>query len=474
MVGSLPKALAALGHDVRVVCPAYGSLRLDSSWHALPDPLGVDVGSEARWARTWESTLPGSKVPVYALEHEEFFARLEVYAGPWGSFPDNDLRFSFLCRGALNLCLQLGWIPDVVHGHDWTTGLLPVLLNTTLRNTPLGQTASVFTIHNLEHQGYSDRRVVDFAHLPPSEFRPDSLESVGAVNMMKAGLYHSTKLTTVSPTYAEEIKTPAGGFGLDSVLRFRAADLVGILNGIDAAAWNPAMDKHLPRPYDPRSLTVGKAAAKAALQERLGLTRDPHIALFGIVSRFASQKGLDLLAEALPHILPRMHVQFALLGAGDPGLEQSFRWAAETYPGRVGVHVGYDNALSHLIQGGSDFFVMPSRAEPCGLTQMYAMRYGTAPIVRSTGGLIDTVAQFTEGKDNGTGFRFQDATAPALYNTIGWACATYYDRPDELHALRLRGMAQDFSWNVSARKYAEVYGWAVASRRTPANAASVA
>lgn len=465
MVGSLPKALAALGHDVRVVFPAYGSLRLDSAWQARSEPLGVDVGPEARWARTWESVLPGSKVPVYALEHEEFFARREVYAGPEGNFPDNDLRFAFLCRGALNLCLQLGWIPDVAHAHDWTTGLLPLLLNTTLRNTPLGRTASVFTIHNLEHQGYSHRRVIDFAHLPPSEFRPDSTESVGAVNLLKAGLYHATKLTTVSPTYAEEIKTPAGGFGLDHVLRFRAADLVGILNGIDTAAWNPAMDKHLPRPYDQRSLEVGKAAAKAALQQRLGLDVDPHIAVFGLVSRFAHQKGLDLLAEALPHILDRMHVQFALLGAGDPGLEHSFRWAAESYPGRVGVHVGYDNTLSHLIQAGSDFFVMPSRAEPCGLTQMYAMRYGTPPIVRSTGGLIDTVAQFSEDEHSGTGFRFTDATAPALYNTVGWACATYYDRPDELLKLRLRGMAQDFSWHASARQYAELYGWAVDARR---------
>ncbi len=464
MAGSLPKALAALGHDVRVVFPAYGSLRLDSSWHARPDPLGVDVGPEARWARTWESTLPGSTARVYALEHEEFFARPEVYAGPWGDFPDNDLRFAFLCRAALNLCLQLGWTPDVAHAHDWTTGLLPVLLNTTLRNTPLGRTASVFTIHNLEHQGYADRRIIDFAHLPPGEFRPDSTESVGAVNMMKAGLYHATKLTTVSPTYAEEIKTPAGGHGLDSVLRFRAADLVGIVNGIDAAAWNPAMDKHLPRPYDQRSLVPGKAAAKAALQQRLGLDPDPHIAVFGVVSRFANQKGLDLLAEALSHIVPRMHVQFAILGSGDPGLEQTFRWAAEAFPGRVGVHVGYDNALSHLIQGGSDFFVMPSRAEPCGLTQMYAMRYGTPPVVRSTGGLIDTVAQYAEGKDTGTGFRFSDATAPALYNTVGWACATYYDRPEELHALRLRGMARDFSWNLSAKRYVDLYRWAIAAR----------
>jgi starch synthase len=465
MVGSLPRALAALGHDVRIVIPAYGCLRLDAGWRARPDPLGVDVGTSAHWAKTWETVLPGCRVPVYALEHDGFFGRVEVYAGPWGNHSDNDLRFAFLCRGALNLCLQLGWIPDVAHGHDWTTGLLPVLLNTTLRNTALRQTASVFTVHNLEHQGYAARRVLDFAHIPPDEFRLDSTERGGAVNMMKAGLYHATKLTTVSPTYATEVQTPSGGWGLDAVLRYRAADLVGIINGIDTTAWNPAMDKNLPQPYDQRSLRAGKAAAKAALQNRLGLDEDPHIALFGIVSRFANQKGLDLLAEALPFIIPRMHVQFALLGAGDPGLEQSFRWATEAFPGRVGVHIGYDNALAHLIQAGADFFVMPSRFEPCGLTQMYAMRYGTPPIVRATGGLIDTVAQYAQNEATGTGFRFEDATAVALYNTIGWACATYYDRPAELEAMRLRGMAQDFSWTNSARHYEALYGWAVASRQ---------
>ena len=469
MVGSLPRALAALGHDVRMVIPAYGCLRRDAAWHPRPDPLGVDVGTHAEWARTWEAVLPGSKVPVYALENETHFGRAEVYGTPWGgNFPDNDLRFAFLCRGALNLCLQLSWIPDVVHCHDWTTGLLPLMLNTTLRDSPLGQTASVFTVHNLEHQGYADRRVLDYARIPASEFRSDSAESVGAVNTVTAGLYHATKITTVSPTYADEIKTPAGGFGLDEVMRFRAADLVGILNGIDDAAWNPAMDHHIPRPYDQRSLIAGKAAAKQVLQRRLGLDEDPDIALFGVVSRFASQKGLDLLAEALPHIVPRMHVQFALLGAGDPGLEHTFRWGTEAFPGRVGVQIGYDNTLAHLIQAGSDFFLMPSRTEPCGLTQMYAMRYGTPPLVRSTGGLIDTVTQYAEGQDTGTGFRFEDATAAALYNTIGWACATYYDRPAELLALRRRGMDQDFSWGQNARRFEDLYRWAVASRRATA------
>lgn len=463
MVGALPKELAALGHDVRIVCPAYGSLRAPSDLTPRSAPLGVDVGDHAHWARTLETRLPGTSVPVYFLEHEGFFGRAEVYAGPGGSYADNDLRYIFLCRGALALCQQLRWLPDVVHAHDWTTGFVPLLLNTTLRHTELGPTASVFTIHNLEHQGYSDPRALDFARVSRAEFRPDSTESVGAVNLLKTGLYHATKLTTVSPTYAEEIKTPAGGCGLDDVLRFRAADLIGIVNGIDAAAWDPATDPALPGHYNAADLT-GKARCKVALQHRLGLNADPRVALFGVVSRLASQKGLDLLAEALPWILDRMHVQFAVLGAGDPGLEHAFRWAAATYPGRVGVHLGFEGKLARQIQAGSDFFVMPSRAEPCGLTQLYALRYGTPPIVRHTGGLVDTVEQYLEGRASGTGFKFADATAPALYNTIGWATATYYDRPAELRQLQRNGMARDTSWRTSAERYLDVYRWAIAAR----------
>ena len=464
MVGALPKDLAAMGHDVRVVAPAYGSLKIpDEGWFDLEEPLGVEVGASAHWARTWTACLPGSAVPVYFLEHDQFFARPEVYAGPWGDHPDNDLRFIFLCRGALTLCLQLDWIPDVIHCHDWTTGFLPLMLNTTLRDSPLGRTATVFTIHNLEHQGYCDRRALDFARIPVSEFRPDSTESHGRINMMKAGLYHSTKLTTVSPTYAEEIKHPAGGFGLDHVLRFRAADLSGIVNGIDARSWNPSTDKALPAFYHATDL-AGKAVCKSTLQKQLGLDVDPDVPLFGVVSRLATQKGLDLLAAALPRILQQMHVQFVLLGSGDPGLEHIFRDAAAKFAGRFGLHIGFNGKLARLIQGGSDFFVMPSRAEPCGLTQLYAMRYGTPPIVRATGGLVDTVAQYEQGTGRGTGFVFEDATADALHDTVGWACSTFFDRPQEYQQLRLNGMSRDFSWAASASRYVDVYNWAIAAR----------
>jgi len=464
MVGALPKDLAKLGHDVRVVCPAYGSVKRFGEWKAHDAPLGVDIGDGgAQWARTWKTVLPDSGVPAYFLENHEHFARPEVYTGPWGAHEDNDRRFAFLCRGALALCQQLDWIPDVIHCHDWTTGLLPVMLNTTLRDTPLGRTATVFTIHNLEHQGYSPSRVVDYARLPWSEFKRDGLESGGMVNLMRTGLYHSTKLSTVSPTYAKEIVTAEGGFGLDSVLRFRAADLVGIVNGIDDESWDPARDRALPANYSAKDLK-GKALCKAALQRRFGLEENPVVPLFGVVSRLASQKGLDLLAEALPAIMERMEIQLVLLGSGDLRLENTFKWAAENYRGHCGTHIGFDGKLARLIQAGSDCFVMPSRSEPCGLTQMYAMRYGTLPVVRATGGLVDTVENFIEGHPAGTGFAFHAATAGALADTIGWACATYYDRPQEFSGLQQRAMAKDFSWRQSAAQYVELYRWAVAAR----------
>jgi len=463
MVGALPKELAKLGHDVRIVCPAYGSVKRIGEWHAREEALGVDVGPATAWARTWETVLPGTAVPAYFIENNDFFSRPEVYTSPWGSCEDNDLRFAFFSRAALTLCQQLNWTPDVVHGHDWSVGLVPMMLNTTLRDTPLGNTASVFTIHNLEHQGYSPSRVVNYARLPWADFHRDGLVSDGMVNLMRTGLYHSTKLTTVSPTYAKEIRTSDGGFGLDGVLRFRAGDLVGIVNGIDDESWDPARDKALPANFSAADLT-GKARCKARLQERFGLEVNPGIPLFGVVSRLAAQKGLDLLAEALPGILDRMKVQFVLLGNGDGRLENTFNWANQAYRGSFGAHIGFDGGLARLIQGGSDFFVMPSRSEPCGLTQMYAMRYGTLPIVRATGGLVDTVQNYVEGQASGTGFVFNDATAPALTNSIGWACATYYDRPQELAGLQQRAMAVDLSWRHSAPQYVDLYRWAEEKR----------
>lgn len=471
MVGALPKSLAASGHDVRVVCPLYGCVRRIGSWSPHVEPLGIDVGETAVWARTWETHLPGTTVPIYFLENDHYYGRGGVYGDAEGAYADNDLRFILLARGALTLCLQMEWIPDVVHAHDWTTGFVPVYLNTVLRQSALGKSASVFTIHNLEYQGHAHRRALSFARVPESEFHPESIEALGAVNPLKAGLYHATKLTTVSPTYAQEIRTPAGGFGLDPVLRFRGADLIGILNGIDTESWDPATDKTLPANYSADSLG-GKSACKSALQLRLGLDSSRTTPIFGVVARLVSQKGLDLLAEALPQVMATMQVQVALLGSGDPVLESAFRSLALRYPGRIGAHIGFDASLARLIQAGADFFVMPSRAEPCGLTQMYAMRYGAPPIVRSTGGLIDTVENYDERSGSGAGFRFEDASPRALANTIGWACSTYYDRPAHYRALQQTGMDYDFSWTASAARYIDVYRWAI-QHRTGRDLASI-
>ena len=459
MVGALPKELAALGHEVRIVCPLYGSVKRVGEWRERAVPLGVEVGQDSLWAKVWETNLPGADVPVYFIEHEWLFGRKEVYS----TWPDNPYRFAFFSRAALTVCEQLEWIPDVIHCHDWTVGLLPVMLNTTLFDRPIARAATVFTIHNLEYQGYGPKGVAEFARLPLSEFRADSIESHGQVNMMKAGLYHSTKLTTVSPTYAQEIRTPAGGFGLDQVLRYRGGDLLGIVNGIDTETWNPVTDPALPANYSAADLT-GKAVCKRALQEKLGLALEERTPIFGVVSRFAGQKGLDLLAEALPRVLDVMKVQIAILGSGELELENVFRTINARYPGRVGAHIGFDAGLARLIQAGADIFMMPSRTEPCGLTQMYSMRYGTPPLVRATGGLVDTVENYAEGANFGTGFVFKDATSNALYDTIGWACSTYYDRPADFAGLQQRGMAKNFSWRISAEHYVNVYRWAISAR----------
>lgn len=471
MVGALPKALAELGHDVRIVCPLYRSVRRIGFWRPRPDPLGIDVGTAAVWARTWETTLPGTTVPAYFLENEALYGRAGVYGEGNTSYPDNDQRFIALSRAALTLCLQLEWIPDVVHAHDWTTGWIPVLLNTVLRDTPLGATASVFTVHNLEHQGYAPRAAVDYARIPPTEFHARSLEALGAANPMKGGLYHATKITTVSPTYAQEIRRPDNGCGLDDVLRFRGADLIGILNGIDLDSWNPATDASLPARYGPDDL-AGKAVCKAALQRRLELTETADVPVFGVIARLVHQKGLDLLVAALPALLASERLQIALLGSGDPALESAFRQLAAAAPGRVGVQIGFDAALARLIQAGSDSFIMPSRSEPCGLTQLYALRYGSPPVVRATGGLIDTVPPYHAGTGDGLGFRFNDATPEALTAAIREACDTYAHRPAHFAALRDRGLRGDFGWSRSAADYAQVYEWAIHARRGDALAAS--
>ncbi len=463
VVGALPKALAAAGHDVRIVCPRHGSLRIGEDWTRRPGILYVPTGEGTRYASLWETPLdPGLPVPLHFVEYDEFFARGEIYHGPWGAHGDNDRRFAFFARAALETGHFLDWIPDVVHCHDWTTGLVPVFLNTLYNTGAWSETASVFTIHNLEHQGKFSAEGLSFAQLPGWVFQQAGLEDFGQMNWMKGGIYHANKITTVSPTYAREIRTREGGFGLDGALRFKGADLVGILNGIDLDAWNPSADPHLEAHFSPGNF-AGKDAVKAGLQREFGLEENPHLPVFGVVSRLFHQKGLDLLASVVERMADSNRMQLVLLGSGEKWEEDSFSRAAARHPGAVGVHIGFSEALAHCVIAGSDFFIMPSRFEPCGLGQQYAMRYGTIPVVRRTGGLADTVVPV--GEEGATGFLFDEPHPHPLLDRIFEAAALWEHAPDEIHRLRLNGMARNASWEESARQYAQVYQWAMQARR---------
>ncbi len=463
VVGALPPALARLGHDVRVVCPKHGGLVPGADWQRHPGVLYVPTGAGMHYAACWETSLDREgRVPLVFVEYDEYFARGEIYHGPWGAHGDNDRRFAFFARAALEVCAAAGWIPDVVHAHDWTCALTPVFLNTVLAHGVWAGTASVFTIHNLQHQGHFARGVLDFAGLPQSVFREDGLESFGGLNWMKGAIYHSNKVTTVSPTYAREIRSPEGGFGLHRVLDFKGADLVGILNGIDTVAWNPSGDPALPVPFNADSL-AGKDAARKHLRKVFGLDQRPEVPLFGVVSRLFHQKGLDLLASVAGRAVGSGRMQLVVLGSGEKWEEDAFSGLAAHFPGGAGVRIGFDENLAHLVIGGSDFFVMPSRFEPCGLGQQYAMRYGTIPVVRRTGGLADTVVPC--GEVGETGFLFDRADPQELLESIFHAVELWETDPDAIHRLRVNGMVRDASWSVSAKAYADVYRWAVAARR---------
>jgi starch synthase len=464
VVGALSKVLDLRGHDVRIVIPKYAGLKHIENARALQRPLVVKLGGHEAYARVWECVLPGTSVRCYLLEHNQYFDHPSAYGGgPSENEDENGRRFTFLSRAAIDLCSYLNWIPDVLHCHDWTTALAPVYLNTTERAEPIGRAASLMTLHNMGHQGWFHRSLIEFAGLPLSVFRADSLESMGEVNMLKGGIYHATKVSTVSPSYAREIQRSPGGGGLDHVLRYRSADLIGVINGIDGSEWSPGIDSLLPANYSAKDLR-GKAVCKAEMQRTYGLTEDANVPVFAVVSRLVEQKGIDLLTAIGDRLMHDMEIQVAVLGTGDSDLESALEGLAQRHPGRFGVYLGFNNELSHLTAAGSDFLLMPSRFEPCGLSQMYSMVYGAPPIVRATGGLKDSVQQYIEGEEGGTGFLFEHATPDALYYTIGWACSTFYDRPEEYTQIQQNGMLSDFGWEASASAYEEIYGWAIQAR----------
>lgn len=462
VTGSLPKALARRGLDVRVVTPLYAGMSWDEQ-ERLDGTLAVPTYSGRLRAGVRLGRLPQSQVPVYFIEYHRFFDRPYLYGPPGDAYDDNLERFAFLSRAALELCKAIGFTPDILHAHDWQTALVPVYSNTVEWGGPLHGCASVFTIHNLAYQGIHEPGAFFITGLGWEHLNPHEFEHFGDMNLMKAALRHSTVLSTVSPTYCREIQSSELGCGLDGELAQRSGDLFGILNGIDTSEWNPATDRYLAQRYDVTSLD-GKAACKAALQAELGFAIDPSVPLFGVIGRLTYQKGFDVLAYCLPRLLD-WKLQIVLLGTGDADQEAYFSEWAYRRGDRFRAVIGFDNALAHRIEAGADFFVMPSRFEPCGLNQMYSLRYGTLPVVRRTGGLADTVENYDESRGTGTGFCFDDLTEDALANTIGWAMSTFHDRPAHLRRLREQGMRQDFSWDRAAGTYEDVYREAYRRRR---------
>ena len=465
VVGSLPKALKRLGHEVSIVIPKYSAI--DAKRYGLEvfhRPMGVWMGNREEWCSVDRAFLDGD-IPVYFIEFNRYFGREGLYHdAAYNDYTDNPRRFAFLCRAALQLCIDKGMKPNVVHCHDWQTALAPAYLKVWHWNDRmLGSAASVLTIHNLAYQGVYPKWHYDYIGLQEANFTADKFEDHGRVNILKGGIHFADALNTVSPGYAYETRTPEGGFGLAPYLNDRGQDYVGILNGIDYQEWDPATDSYLPAHYNAMELT-GKLICKDALQKRLGLEPRSDVPVIGVISRFAHQKGLDLLAQVIEHLVNNMVVQFAILGSGDPYLENYFGALPGAYRGRIGSFIGYSNELAHLIEAGADFFLMPSRYEPCGLNQMYSLRYGTLPIVRGTGGLTDTVVQYNEQTGEGTGFIFWQPTADAVYNTVGWAVSTWYDRKHHIRRMQQAAMIQHFSWDDSAREYEKLYAKAMENK----------
>jgi len=444
VAGSLPKALRALGHDVRLVLPRYGIIR------EVEEDLGsfsVSIGGDRHDARLRTSAIDG--VPVYLLDHPPLFDRPNVY-----EYEDDGKRFAFFGRAVLDFLPAADWWPDVVHANDWHSALAPAFLRTThSTHARYRRMRSVLTIHNLQHQGVFGRDLFEWTGLPPETWNPEGVEFYGQMNFLKAGIVYADRVNTVSPTYAKEIQTAEYGERLDGLLRSRAAKLSGILNGIDYDVWNPATDAIITQQYT-KTAVEKKARNKGALQTEVGLAVEPRVPLIGIVSRVTAQKGFDIVQPSLVDLLG-LGAQLVLLGTGEKRFEEPLAALAKEQPSFVAM-LKYDEVLAHKIYAGSDFFLMPSRFEPCGLGQMISLRYGTVPIVRTTGGLADTVTDVTAHPRTGTGFTFVAYAPRALLDAARRAVEFYHKGPS-WRTLRKRIMGADLSWAASAKAYALLY-----------------
>ncbi|HXK06518.1 MAG TPA: glycogen synthase GlgA [Verrucomicrobiae bacterium] len=447
VVGALPPALRSLGHDMAVVLPRYSGIELKTA-RRVWDHLFVHLGMDAFDCTVYRAA---AEFPVYLVDCPELFDldRKGLYGDNGLDYPDNHVRFAVFARAAIGVARNL-FRTDIFHCHDWQAGLVPAYLRTTFATDPtfLG-CRTIFTIHNLGYQGLFPKTALTEAALDTTLFSPEGMEFFGRVSYIKSGIAFSDALTTVSPTYSREIQTPELGFGLDGALRARANVLSGILNGVDYGEWSPEVDPLIAARYSAADLS-GKQACKRGLIEEFGLPAEAmDRPLLGIVSRFTRQKGADILAEAAAEIIAG-DVYLAALGSGEREYEDFFRRMQQEHPGRIAVRIGFDNGLAHRIEAGSDIFLMPSRYEPCGLNQMYSLRYGTPPVVHATGGLEDTI-------DGETGFKFREYSGQALVGAVHAALDAFGNQEGWVERMR-RCMGKDFSWAASARAYSELYG----------------
>ena len=459
VAGALPKAIRALGHDIRVAMPRYGRVDPDKlQLQEVVPPFDVPIHHTTEPARILQATIPPD-VPVYMVDNARYFDREGIYM-----YADDADRFIFYCRAALEALKHLDWQPDVIHCHDWHTAIVPNWLNTLYKDDPFFATCvTVYTIHNLAYQGIFGYRVLEIAGLDEWGFlyHPEMADLNEVVDLMGRGIYWADVVNTVSETYAQEILTPEYGERLDPLLRDRRDRLFGILNAIDYETFNPATDPHIAAQYDAANLDR-RLENKLALQREANLPENPDVPLLGIISRLTDSKGFDLLGEAIDHIFD-LGVQLVLMGTGDQHYHDLFSRMVQQYPRQAAIFLTFNTPLAQRIHAGSDMFLMPSRFEPCGTNQMIAMHYGSVPVVRATGGLADTVQDYNPRTGQGTGFVFKNYDRWALFAAIVRAAETFKHR-DVWRQIQLRGMHADFSWNQSARKYVDLYHRAIASR----------
>jgi len=468
VLGALPKVIHKLGHDVKIFIPKYSIIdndRFDLSYCWSVGEIQIRVYGKNLPVNIYEAFLPNSSVSIYFVDYPPFYNRYSIYTNDH----DEDERFILFQKAVLETMQKLNWYPDVIHCNDWQTGLIPLFVKENYNwDKKFKKTATVMSIHNIGYQGRFPKESIFKAEINPNLFFENSpIEVWGSLCFLKAGLMYADIISTVSETYAKEIKTAQYGEGLDGVLNYRQEDLYGILNGVDYSVWDPSKDRHIPYHY-----SIDNISSKYKNKEYfINFAKMPYrkeTPLIGIISRLVEQKGFDVFKAATNELMS-LDVQWAILGSGERHFEEYFRYLASTYPDKVYVYVGYNNEMSHLIEASSDMFLMPSKYEPCGLNQIYSLRYGTVPIVRKTGGLADTVFDWDEysakGFTSGNGFSFNDISTHALVSTISRAIDKYHDK-SIWNKIILNGMKADFSWEASATKYIDIYERAIKKKKS--------